>query len=182
MASYRDKLPSAGGGGAVIKSVQRGVATILAGQTSAAVTVSQIDTSKSFVKIYSSATQVGTEYMYSVIPLAEITNSTTLTFSRNTGSVASQNVSVFWELVEFASGVSIQSGIANTSNAALDVTISTIDPSKSMVFFSMKSGSSSQNITSAHVCLISNSNSIRFVAPTTPSASVTFNWQVVSYV
>lgn len=182
MASYRDKLPSAGGGGAVIKSVQRGSAGILAGQTSTVVTVSQVDVSKSFIKIYSSATQVGTEYMNSVLPLAEITNSTTLTFSRSTGSVASQNVTVFWELVEFASGVSIQSGIANTSNAVLDVTISTIDPSKSMVFFSMKSGSGSQNITSAHVCLITNSNNVRFVAPAAPSASVTFNWQVISYV
>lgn len=182
MASYRSNLPVVSGGGAVVKSVQRGVATILAGQTSAAVTVSQIDTSKSFVKTYSSASQVGTEYMYSVMPLAVITDSVTLTFSRANGSVASQNLSIFWELVEFDHGVSIQSGIANTSNAVLDVTISTIDPSKSMVFFTMQTASGSQNITSAHVCLISKSNNIRFVAPATPSASVTFNWQVISYV
>ena len=182
MASYRDRLPVVGGGGAVVKSVQRGATTILAGQTYAAVAVSQIDTSKSFVKIYSSASQVGTEYMYSVLPLAAITNSTTLTFTRDNSTVAAQNLLIVWELVEFDHGVSIQSGTANTSNPVLDITISTIDPSKSMVFFSTNSSSGSQNITSAHVCLISNSNSIRFVAPTAPSSSSTFNWQVVSYV
>ena len=182
MASYRDRLPVVGGGGAVIKSVQRGSATIVAGQISAVVTVSQIDVSKSFIKIYLNASQVGTEYMYNVTPLAEITDSVTLTFSRVSGSVASPSVNIYWELVEFDLGVSIQRGMASTSNDTLDVTISTIDPSKSMVFFSMKSRSSSQNITSAHVCFISNSNSIRFLAPIAPSAPVDFNWQVISYV
>lgn len=182
MASYRDKLPSAGGGGAVIKSVQRGATAILAGQTSSVVTVSQVDVSKSFIKIYSSASPVGTEYMYSVMPMADITNSTTLTFSRSSGAVASQNVNVYWEVVEFESGVSVQKGAASTSNISFDVTISPIDTSRSFLVFSASSTSSSQNLSSAHAALIVNSSTVKFIASAAPTAATTFNWQVISYV
>ena len=81
----------------VIKSVQRGYAT----STSASFTVSitAVDTSKSFLNFSSNRSYVGT-YWSGVYPRGTLTDTTTITFTR-ASSGTNSTIYVDWEVIEY---------------------------------------------------------------------------------
>jgi len=90
-------LISSGGGGSVIKSIQRGVTAVGSTDTSVNVTISAVTTSKAFVSFCGSQVYNGADNRQCFVNV-NLTASTTLQISRGlSGSV--NNVS--WEVIEY---------------------------------------------------------------------------------
>lgn len=123
-----------GVGGSNIKSIQSGTAAPTA--TSQTITISAIDMTKSIVKMTSNA---GTgSNLSALMPKIVITNSTTLTI---TFQSTPPTTYLYWEVIEFNNVKSLQSGVtAIAASTSPNITISSINLSKSTLFFSADDG------------------------------------------
>ena len=180
MASYRNNLPAVSGGGAVIKSVQRGFATIPAGASSITVTINAVDTSKSFVTFNVNVTDGATDIPKNSMCGSELTSTTQITFSRYAAVVSI--VSIAWEVVEYLSGVLVQRGTSLITGLGVSVPISSVALSKTHLLVSMIS-SSADNVPFRFppLCYLASATSISAVRGA-DYGSGTLKWQVVSYV
>lgn len=118
---------------AVIKAVQSGTISFLAADSSKTATVTAITTSKSVLFITLSGNN-SSESRDNIVR-ATITNSTTLTFVRNT---AANTVQVEWFLVEFSSGVAAQQGYQASVGTTSDITITSLTVAKSWSLLSQQ--------------------------------------------
>lgn len=179
MASYRDKLPSTGGG-AVIKSVQRGLST-LSGVVSLSVTINPVNMSRSVLFISISAgTGQSTDSPSSAVCSARLNSETSIFIYRKISSP--QPVFVSWEVVEYESGVSVQRGIISSSGTIFSAPISAIDTSKSYsTCTSSPSGLSDTAMQAQVYGGVSSSTELKFNRKT-DFGSISIDWQVVSYV
>ena len=180
MASYRNKLPAAGGG-AVIKSVQRGSATIGSGQSSISITISPIVMSKSVLTIsYTANSGASTDVPSTAVCSGRIDSTNGVTFYRATS--ATQQILIEWQLVEYDTGVSVQRGNISASGTSFSATIVPVDVSKSMVLsYCSPSGSSATSVQAQVMSRIESSISVGFSRPTN-FGNISIDWQVVSYV
>ena len=179
MASYRNKLPAASGG-AVIKSVQRGIAT-LSGGSYLSVTINPVNMSRSVLFISISAgTGQSTDAPSSAVCSARLNSETSIFIYRQISSP--QPVYVSWEVVEYGSGVSVQRGIINSSGKVFSATISAIDTSKSYsTCTSAPSGSSATAMQAQVYGMVSSSTELTFNR-NVDFGAISIDWQVVSYV
>lgn len=125
------------GSRSAIKSIQRGTASFVDGATSATVSVTGVDLTKAVLLVtYNNSSSDNAAMFINGV----ITNSTTLTFTRDTGSRANY---FSWQLIEFNNVKSLQSGIFTLGVATSGtVTISTVTTSKAIVFISFTGTSS----------------------------------------
>ena len=179
MASYRNKLPAASGG-AVIKSVQRGLSE-LSGGSSLSVTINPVDMSRSVLLISISAeTGLSTDSPASAVCSARLASKTSIFIYRQISSP--QPLYVSWEVVEYESGVSVQRGIISSSGTLFSATISAIDTSKSYsTCTSSPDGSSATAMRAQVYGRVSSSTGLTFWR-STDYGSISIDWQVVSYV
>ena len=179
MASYRDNLPTAGGG-AVIKSVQRGSVTIDSSFTSASVTIPTIDPMKSVLMITFTADS-GVDDSGSSICSCRISSPTGLTFYRK--SASGQQLLIKWQVIEYDSGVSVQRGTLSGTGVSFTASLSPVDITKSyVVAYNSPSGSNSGNIVKSQVSSsIASASSLAFTRGI-DSGVIDIDWQVVSYV
>lgn len=179
MASYRNKLPAASGG-AVIKSVQRGL-SVLSGAASLSVAINPVDMSRSVLLISISAgTGQSTDAPSSAVCSARLASETSIFIYRQISSP--QPLSVSWEVVEYESGVSVQRGIISSSGTIFSATISAIDTSKSYsTCTSSPSGLSATAMQAQVHGRVSSSTGLAFNR-NTDFGSISIDWQVVSYV
>ena len=121
-----------------IKSIQRGSVSLTA--ASQTVTIAAVDTTKAIVRItyFNSAGQQARGDLIQ----ATLTNATTITLALNYYSVA---ITVEWEVIEFNNVKSLQTGVLSGNAPPQTVTIASINPLKSMLFFSFNTNSSSSN-------------------------------------
>ena len=133
--------------GAGIKSVQKGTATFASGQNTLPVTITKVDTSKTvvwggiswgggrFASSNANSTRFG----------LQLADSTTLNLQR-LGSPTIATVAE-WYVAEFTSGVSVKRGTAAfaTATSILNVTIPTVDTTRSFVLASVATNSAAQN-------------------------------------
>lgn len=165
-----------GGGGKNIKSLQRGSHTMTA--TSNNITINSVDISKSIVKIsIKSNSATGNERVSFV--LARLANSTTLTLEIDLFSAGIMPV-VEWEVIEFNNVKSLQRGTFTFSATSTNVTITSVDTTKSVIFFShtcqIASGFPGRSIMSGK---ISNATTLNFAQVQADSKSV--HWQVIEF-
>jgi len=114
-----------------IKSIQRGQA-VFTSQTTINVTISLVDLTKSIVIV---ELQNGNETdPTAVFVQGKLNSSTQLNLSRQ-GVGNSNALSIRWTVIEFNNVKSLQTGTSGISTGT--VTISTVDPAKSLVFFSI---------------------------------------------
>lgn len=140
------------------------------------VTITGVDTSKCFVLV-SQAANSNSGCFNQV--RGYMINGTTLRVQRGTANAA-YVAYVAWQVIEFASGVSIQSGQLTTSAASHDVTISTVDLTKSFVVFSLSTGSSIDNITAySWRVSLSTATNINFYRPSDTTVCV-IQWYVIT--
>ena len=179
MASYRNKLPAAGGG-AVIKSVRRGSATILSGLTSAAITIPTIDPAKSVLMISFTADSGGEEPRLSVCS-CRISSPTELTFYRRIQSA--QRLLIKWQVIEYASGVSVQRGTLSGTGVSFAAPISSIDTTRSyVVAYNSPDGDNSAHLIKSQInSSIASASSLAFTRGI-DFGVIYIDWQVVSYV
>ena len=131
----------AGGGGGVIKSVQRGIHNIGASAQETLITINEVDPENTVAYMTEWASWnsdgVGSTYMQAGIkPYVELTDSTTLSIKRTITS-ADTNTYVPYEVVEFDNVKKIQKGVVEfreNSEQLLDVPVEEVDPNKTMLF------------------------------------------------
>ena len=180
MASYRDRLPVVGGGGAVIKSVQRGSAT-LATNASTSVVINAVDMSSSIVLISPSASSdVTSDTPSSTVCSVRLDSPTSLLLYRATNST--QQILVSWQVIEYESGVSVQRGTISDVGASFSASISPVDVSKSYtVHTSSPTGSSAFTVRAQVYGGLSSSTGLTF-SRYTDYGLISIDWQVASYV
>ncbi|MCI0532574.1 MAG: hypothetical protein L0Y74_11635, partial [candidate division Zixibacteria bacterium] len=124
--------------GAVVKSVQKGTATFASGQNTLPIVITKVDTSKTIVwggiswggGRFASSNSNATRFGF------QLADSTTLNLQR-LGAPTIATVAE-WYVAEFSSGVSVKRGTAAfaTGTSILNVTIPTVDTTKSFVLVS----------------------------------------------
>lgn len=173
------------GGGSNIKSIQRGEFQLSSPQ-SQSITISAIDTTKSILKFtvsYPNSGQSSMQPQYSAFR-GEITNSTTISFTRGVNTSAAYVV-ISWEVIEFNNVKSLQSGnLSYSTNAAESiVTVNSINTSKALLFFSFSTNNSDNDASGALLKgrIISNT-SIGFVQNClTGGRSVAISWRLIEF-
>lgn len=180
MASYRDRLPVVGGGGAVIKSVQRGSAALVTG-ASTSVVINAVDMSSSIVLIsFSAGSGQTTDTPSSAVCSARLASEASIFIYRQISSP--QPVYVSWEVVEYESGVSVQRGTIGKSGTSFTTTVSPVDMLKSYSIHTSSPYNSSAVAVRARVYGgLSSSTGLTF-SRSTDFGSISIDWQVVSYV
>lgn len=180
MASYRDRLPVSGGGGAVIKSVQRGSVTLVDGNYTSVV-INAVNMSSSIVLISFSAGQfLSTDKPSYTVCTARLESATLLTFRRRDSSP--QKILVSWQVIEYESGVYVQRGTILKSGVSFSTSISPVDASKSYTVHTSAPNGTYDNAVQAQVYGgLSSSTGITF-SRYTDFGPISIDWQVVSYV
>jgi hypothetical protein len=127
------------GGGSNIKSIQSGELT-LSGITTSTVNISTIDPTKSIIRVFCSSSS---NYLRANKAMGEILNSTQIKFTR--GGTDS-DLTIYWEVIEFSKVKSLQKGsLAGNAN----VTIASVDISKTLIFSSEFFASAVTNLDSS---------------------------------
>ena len=128
-------------GGAIIKTVQRGLITEMP-STSLEITIPDVDIDKSVLLVTNF--RGGNAYWNQI--LGELTASNKITLSRY-DATATTGLQLGWQLLEFSNIKSIQKGkdVMSSPDYGFDITISPVDMQKSIVFLSSKNDSTSTN-------------------------------------
>ena len=117
------------------KSIQTGTTTIAAGSASNTATITSVDTTKAFLVFGVSEGNINPQFGQIS---GQITNATTLTFTRATAA-SSPAVTVKWYVAEFSSGVTVQRGAAiMTTSTSLNVTLTTVNTAKAFPLISLR--------------------------------------------
>lgn len=130
---------------AAVSSIQYGSIALGSGVTSNTATISSITTTRTAV-LYTGATSTnGNGNLATNCPRVSLTNATTVTASRNTGT---GTVVAGFVAIEFASGIttSVQQGTVQLSNVTSNTaTISSVDTARSMLVWGGFSGTSNSS-------------------------------------
>lgn len=124
------------GGGAAIKSVQRG--TISSTASPATATVTAVDTTRSVIKLMDTTPGLWTSAYVST--RVELTDATTVSMHNAVGAPITSAASATWELVEYAAPIKSIQQVAVTLSGAnqrthLDTAITSVDLSKTILEF-----------------------------------------------
>lgn len=161
-------------GGSNIKSIQRGVATILYNATSSTVSIASVNTDKAIVKINIKGSADTPDKLVVAVTL---TNENTLTFARNT---ANADVYIAWEVVEFVSVKSKQTGTTTCAQGSdVNVPITAVDLAKCMVFVSHKTSYTSNYAGCMTIMAnLTTTTNLHLYSATGPAY---VNWQIIEF-
>lgn len=178
--------PSGGSASAYIASVQNIEITIPINATSATATITSVDTSRTLI-LYQGFTTTDTSTTWRLIsPRLELTNATTITAFRDTLS-ATNTVTVRAQVIEFtASTISrIQYGTVNVaaSTAAGTATITSVDTSRSVVFWLGQTNTTSASSLSTVISRIdlTNATTVSATRASVSTAVLTVGFCVVEF-
>ncbi|MBI3027268.1 VCBS repeat-containing protein [Candidatus Woesearchaeota archaeon] len=118
----------------LVKTVQKGTASLPSTDTSIAVNITEINTSASLLVFNLNENNADPA---SGLIRGNISNSTTLRFIR---SGSGNSVAIQWYVVEFESGVNVQRGTATVTATPHDITISSVNINKSFPVISWSNG------------------------------------------
>lgn len=158
-------------GGASVKTIQSGTTTITTAETTKDITITGVDTSKSIVLISQSYTTAGTQGNVEKISI-QLLNGTTIRAARGASGV---NVDFTWQVVEFESVKSLQRGVATTP---VNVTITSVNTLKSLVFVSTRTASTSND---ASYMFSQNTLTNATTLNLSSGRSVICEWQVIEF-
>lgn len=161
-----------------IKSIQRGTATYNAA-TTLDVPITVVDLSKAIVIVTACHAYSSGVSPSALAIMGKLTSATNI----NLSSAASLgSITVSWEVIEFNNVKSVQSGdfSVTSDNTDQSVAITAIDPTKSFIISSSKSGISNATATGMlSIARIASSTSI--VIRSSYNTSETVHWQVIEF-
>lgn len=164
-------------GGGNIKSIQRGVYTSATAATSYDLDITPVDTTKSVILISCTTASIPSapDRVYCT---AEFVDSNTIRFKKEDPA---DGITVSWQVIEFQNIKSMQTGeyTLTTDNTEVTVSITSVDTSKSLVFFSTRTPSNVNNINSYLYVRLSASNSLAISGEGTETRYV--RWWVVEF-
>ena len=128
-----------------VNSVQTGISTFATTDTTMTQSITSVTTANAFVYIHGVVFNSGTQdnsYRTSMVTV-DFSLSNELTFTRATAG--SQNsLDIYWTVIEFSSGVSVQRGsVSNPNND--NVTISSVNTSRTFPLISMRGNDANSN-------------------------------------
>lgn len=159
-----------------VKSIQRGTVILAVGTLSTDVSISSININNTIVKITKKATTSSTDTT-NVNAAAILTGSTTIKLEREAGSLTALEIS--WEVIEFISVKSLQSGVTVSDTQSTTVNITSVNANKALIFLSYKTNSNGNTSTEGLLATL-NTNSIIF-NQTLSGYSKTVAWQVIEF-
>ena len=160
-------------------TVQRGLITLLAGESSKTQGISAVTLANSFLLFTRrGSASGGTETQYQV--RGELTNGTTLTFSRDS---TLNTVDIAWEVLGLSDGSTVQRGTAAafTTETLLSPGIS-VTPSRSVPFISVQGGvdATSDLDSTSWTATVAASN-LNLERASAQSVDANISWQVVQF-
>lgn len=167
---------STGGG---ITGIQRGTAILAGSATSVNITISPVDLTRSIVLVqsYNHASSATTSALISI--RAVINSATNILLVRNEAS-ASHPVTYTWTVIEFASVKSLQKGQKSLALASDTVTVSSVNTSKSLMFFSYSSTGLMAGGIAPVMGSVTNATTLTFnQLGTTPTTLI--EWQLIEF-
>ena len=161
---------------ALASNTQSGTATIASGGTSTTANITAVDMNTSFLVFSTTVNDVRSDNMQ---VSGQLTNSTTVTFTRiGTGATA---VPINWSVVEYTSGVSVQRGsFTNAMNPTENVTISSVDLTKSIPIVSYRVGGGTWGSNDYIKAKLTTSTNLELQL-VQESAAAIVEWQVVEF-
>ncbi len=108
----------------------------------------------------------------------QITNSTTLTFTRFNNSTA--QISIKWQVFEFEGNVSVQRGITILTASPTNVPITAVDLTKSFVIATMSNDGTTLDVNDSFTPNLTTSTNLQLSAAT-GNVNFAIYWQVVEY-
>lgn len=165
----------------VISKIQRGNATIGADPNYINIPIETVDINKAIVIVrpYYATAGGATLYVSVTRALGYLLNNNTLRLERySTGNY--RQTKVFWEVVTFKDIKSLQKGQVVSTTGDTDISISSVDLNKSLIFFSLKTQSSRNDATS-NVAGASLTNSTTLTVSHLFGAETVIQWYVVEF-
>jgi hypothetical protein len=151
---------------------QSGTAAIPTG-TSTTVTIQSVNRAKSFM-IFSLIVDANTPSI--ALVGGEITNSTTLTFTRDAGN---NPVTIKWEVFEFTSGVTVQHGSTGNVGNPTNVAITSVNTAKTFVIATSRNDGAAFGNDDSFTANLTSATQLQLSAP--GSGVTMVYWQVVQY-
>lgn len=174
-----DFLASSSGGGVTIKTLQRGTTVIGVNQDIVNVTITSVDATKAIIRFgfYTNTNVASKAFVTGVF-----SNNTTLLFARNV-SDASATVTIYWEVIEFGNVKSVQKGSTSSavSSSGTNVTISEVNTSNSLIFYSFTAASNDTSGKTVEAARFVNSTTISLLGQPSGSGTNYFNYQVIEF-
>lgn len=159
-----------------IKSIQSGIGTIANASTVANVSISAVDLTKSIV-IVSSYGPTASTLSGSLAVRGKLTSSTNLQVTRNNSS---NNITFSWTVIEFNNVKSLQTGQKVLAATSGTVTISSITPTRAVLFFSASTAANTINdYIPPLIGTITDATTLTF--NTLNTSGFTIEWQVIEF-
>lgn len=168
-----------GPGGSNIKSIQRGTSVLTNGGASTLnVTISSVNLSKTIVKFTSLI--ISTSGSLNSLCNAKVTTATNLLLTRN--STTGGDITVEWEIIEFNNVKSIQTGNYTLSTMSGTVTITTVDTTKSSLYYSAYNSADTDSYTRTMTGTgkITNATTLTFALATSGVTKI-IEWIVIEF-
>lgn len=165
-----------GGSGGSIKSIQRGEISLDGSATTTTISITEVDLTKSviIINVYGSGGSASVDAVR-----ANFASSTSVVFTR---SVAGGIPIVAYQVIEFNNVKSLQSGLTLVNTVPQNVTITAVNPAKSIVFSSLSNPQTAQN-SSYVIGLISltNSTNLKFHCRAADISNYSVQWYVIEF-
>ncbi len=164
---------------AILNSLQSGTATIANGSASTTVTITSVDTTMAFVvSSHSLGSDVTADPVNGHVA-TQLTNATTVTFSR-IGTVGA--ITVKWYVAEFMSGVSVQRGAQSmASGVSQNVTLTSVDTTKSFPIVTQRGSGATYGSDDFVKAKITSSTNLALDIQGSSQPDNAVEWQVVQY-
>jgi len=156
--------------------IQTAVATLAIGVTSLAVTIDPINMGTSFLIFNQNEASTDTN-QFNVF--GEITNSTTLTFTRKANAGTDISVAICWYIVDYPESISVQRGVNVMATATVNQTITAVDILQSFPIQSFQNDGTLWGADDAVRARLTSSTNLELMS----TLAITDNlaWQVVEY-
>ena len=160
--------------GAQTQATQSGTATIANGSASTTATITSVEMTRTFL-VFSTTLDDANPANTQV--RGELTNSTTLTFTRSGTTGA---VTIKWSVVEYATGVTVQRGTTSSvTGTTNNITIASVNTSKSFPIIS--SSQSGTTFGSSHFLKAKLTSSTNLEVAVAAAGTPVVSWQVVEF-
>jgi len=169
---------------ATIKTVQSGTATIADNSASITATITSVATDKAFLTFTVRHNNVNTlEESRDLLVRGVLTNSTTLTFDRDSAVSGQGTCVISWYVIEYTSGVTVQRGTVAGINATThNVTITAVTLAQSWPIVSMQGFAGRDEIKQRHTIRAEITTTTNLALTNAANASTCdFAWQVIDY-
>lgn len=164
-----------GGGGSSIQSIQSGTAILTAQTLDVAITA--VDLTKSVLIMSIKTTTAGNTRESSLLIRGKLTSATNINFAMDAAFV--EQITVKWQVVTFNNVKSLQRGDLALSLTNQNVTISAVDPLKTLLFFNYNSTTATSFVSGNLVAgSIANATTLNFLQS---GSTKNLHWQVIEF-